>query len=149
MEDGDVLLIHTSKPFRGDYGDGLGGDRFTVNTKAAYIQPDIAKTELDKIAVVPNPYVAAASWEAKSLYFTGRGERKIEFIHLPRKCMIRIYTVRGYLVQTIEHDKDIDDGSEFWDLRTKDRMDVAYGLYIYHIDAPDIGEKIGKFAIIK
>ncbi len=28
-------------------------------------------------------------------------------------------------------------------------MDVAYGLYIYHINAPDIGEKIGKFAIIK
>lgn len=149
MEDGDVLLIHTSKPFRGDYGDGLSGDGFTVSTKAAYIQQDIAKTDLDKIAVVPNPYVAAASWEAKSLYFTGRGERKIEFIHLPEKCTIRIYTVRGYLVQTIEHDKDIDDGSEFWNLRTKDRMDVAYGLYIYHIDAPGIGEKIGKFAIIK
>lgn len=146
---GDVLFIHTSKPFRGDYGDGLSGDVFEFTTKAAYVEPRAARADLDRIAVVPNPYVAAASWEAKSLFFTGRGERKIEFIHLPKKCTIRIYTVRGYLVDTIEHDKDIDDGGEFWDLRTKDGMDIAYGLYIYHIDAPGIGEKIGKVAIIK
>jgi len=34
-------------------------------------------------------------------------------------------------------------------LVSKDGMDIAYGLYIYHIDAPDIGEKISKFAVIK
>ncbi len=36
-----------------------------------------------------------------------------------------------------------------WNLVTEDGMDIAYGLYIYHVDAPGIGEKIGKFAIIK
>jgi hypothetical protein len=26
---------------------------------------------------------------------------------------------------------------------------VASGMYIYHVDAPGIGTKIGKFAVIK
>ena len=73
----------------------------------------------------------------------------VEFIHLPKECTIRIYTVRGYLVDTIHHRKAVTDGSEFWDLRTKDGMDIAYGLYIFHIEAPEIGETIGKFAVIK
>jgi hypothetical protein len=28
-------------------------------------------------------------------------------------------------------------------------MDAAYGVYIYHVDAPNVGEHIGKFALIK
>jgi hypothetical protein len=32
---------------------------------------------------------------------------------------------------------------------SKDGLEIAYGLYIYHIDAPRIGEKTGKFAVIK
>ena len=99
--------------------------------------------------MVPNPYGVSVTWEPKSLFSTGRGARMVEFIHLPKECTIRIYTVRGYLVDTIEHNKDVNDGSEFWDLRTKDGMDIAYGLYIFHIDAGEIGETIGKFAIIK
>jgi hypothetical protein len=41
------------------------------------------------------------------------------------------------------------DGALFWDMRTKESLDVAYGVYIYHLDAPGIGEKVGKFAIVK
>jgi len=68
---------------------------------------------------------------------------------LPLKCTIRIYTVRGYLVQTIEHDAPIENGQEPWNLVSRDGMDISYGIYVYHIDAPGIGEKIGRFAIIK
>ena len=38
---------------------------------------------------------------------------------------------------------------EPWDLLTKDNLAAAYGIYIYHVDAPDIGEFVGKFAIVK
>jgi hypothetical protein len=41
------------------------------------------------------------------------------------------------------------DGSETWDLMTKDNMEVAYGVYVYHIDAPGIGETVGRLLIIK
>jgi hypothetical protein len=141
-ETGDEAFIYITKPFR-------NGDIITFKTKAASVDRARAESSLDNIAVVPDPYVATASWEQKHFYSTGRGERKIDFIHLPQRCTIRIYTIRGELVDTIDHDKPIDDGSESWDLRTKDGMDIAYGMYIYHVEAPDVGQKIGKFAVIK
>ena len=141
-ESGDVALIHTSKPFRTN-------DIITFNTKASLVYIDRAKSILNKIAVVPDPYVTTASWEPKHFHSTGRGERKVDFIHLPKRCTIRIYTIRGELVDTIEHNKPINDGSESWDLRSKDGMDIAYGIYFFHIDAPGIGQKIGRFAVIK
>jgi len=55
----------------------------------------------------------------------------------------------GHLVQTIEHHSTIDDGAASWNLRSRDGMDVAPGVYVYHVEAPDIGEVVGKFAVIK
>ena len=57
-------------------------------------------------------------------------------------------TVRGDLVDTIEHHSTIDDGTENWDLRSKDGLNIAYGIYLFHIESP-YGEKIGRFAVIK
>ena len=147
---GDTLLIHTTKPFR-------SGDVYQFSTHAAYVQRSLTQSLLDEVAVVPNPYVSAASWETRlgAGIISGRGERKIDFIHLPEKCTIRIFTVRGYLVETIEHNSSIATGDQSlqgvasWNLKTKDGMDIAFGLYIYHIEAPGIGEKVGKFAVIK
>jgi hypothetical protein len=70
-------------------------------------------------------------------------------MNLPATCTIRIYTVTGQLVQTLSHDTSIDDGQEPWDLVTKDGMNAAYGIYIFHVDAPGIGEHVGRFAVIK
>ncbi len=55
----------------------------------------------------------------------------------------------GKLVQTFEHNSTIADGQEAWNLVSRDGMDIAYGIYVYHVEAPGIGEKIGRFAIIK
>ena len=49
----------------------------------------------------------------------------------------------------IDHSSTLNNGTADWDLLSLDRLDVAYGVYIYHIDAKDVGEKVGKFAIIK
>jgi hypothetical protein len=107
-----------------------------------------AVSDLKNIAVVPNPYVGAASWEPKSAS-VGRGVRRIYFVHLPRKCTIRIYTIAGRLVQTLEHDSSVDDGQEPWNLTSRDGMDISYGIYVYHVDAPGIGTRVDKFAILK
>ncbi|MBC7185969.1 MAG: hypothetical protein H5U38_02940, partial [Calditrichaeota bacterium] len=60
-----------------------------------------------------------------------------------------IYTVRGQLVDTIYHDVPVSYGAETWDLVSKDGQDIAYGVYLYHIDAPGIGSTTGRFAVIK
>ena len=141
---GDALFIAIIKPFR-------SGDVYEFTTIGASVDQAVAKTGLDEIIVVPNPYVASASWESRLPpgIISGRGERKIQFSHLPSKCTIRIYSVRGYLVDTLEHDQPLNDGTEFWDLKSKDGMDIAYGLYFYHVEAGELVEMMGKFAVIK
>ena len=34
-------------------------------------------------------------------------------------------------------------------LRSEENIDVAYGIYVYVVEAPNIGNKIGKLALIK
>ena len=139
---GDIFQISTTKQF-------YQGDYFTFSSKSASVDEGIAKNSLDKISVVPNPYITAAKWERRNLNQTGRGERKINFINLPAECTIKIYTVAGDLVKTLTKDYSPTNGALEWNLVSDDGMDVASGLYIYHVDAPNAGEYINKFALIK
>jgi len=141
-QSGDKIELRLKKPF-------LASDIFRFVAKAAEVDNQKAKDDLDKVKVVPNPYVASAQWEPKNPYTSGRGPRSIHFTHLPKKCTIRIFTINGELVDVIEHDNALNDGSAEWDMLTKDNLSVSYGVYVYHLQAPDVGEKIGKFAIIK
>jgi hypothetical protein len=164
---GDQYYLATTKPFRSTefkidtvtsggqtYYDTTNivksqGDVFRYTIVGADSSKQKAKQELDDIYVVPNPYVVTASWEPQNPYQFGRGERRIQFFNLPNHCTIRIYTLRGYLVDTIEHHAPADDGMEAWDVLSKDNSEISYGVYIYHVDAPGIGKRIGRFAIIK
>jgi hypothetical protein len=103
---------------------------------------------MNDVAVVPNPYAGAASWEPASTE-VGRGERLVYFIHLPAICTIRIYTIAGKLVQTLHHNASLANGQEPWNLVSRDGMDIAFGIYVFQVDAPGLGTKIGRFAIIK
>ncbi|MBN1999765.1 hypothetical protein JW935_19575, partial [candidate division KSB1 bacterium] len=141
-ESGDYIDLIVRKPF-------LSGDVIEFITRAERIDKGKAKADMDMIKVVPNPYVVTNSWEPVNPYSNGRGPRELHFIHLPQKCTIKIFNIRGQLVDTIEHNNSVNDGTEIWDMQTKDLLDIAYGVYVYHIDAGEYGQKIGKFAIIK
>ena len=108
-----------------------------------------AQDNMDKIYVVPDPYIVAASWEQPHSFGSGRGERRVDFVNLPQKCKIKIFTPSGKLVRTLEHDAPEVNGTECWDLLSSDGLTVSYGVYLFHVDAKGIGTKIGKFAIIK
>ncbi|MGQ9798183.1 MAG: hypothetical protein ACUVRG_02655 [Ignavibacterium sp.] len=140
---GDVYRLRLIYPFTKD-------DKFTFITKGQSLNSDLAKQQFsEEPYVVPNPYVAAASFEPQRFAVMGRGERKIEFRNLPANCTIRIYTLNGELVQTLKHDGNINNGYLVWNLRNSDQLEVAPGLYIYHVDGGEVGTYIGKFAIIK
>ena len=62
--------------------------------------------------------------------------------------MIKIYNIRGQHIVTLNHDGNIYDGSVSWNLRTKENMDIAYGVYLYVVES-SLGMKKGKIAIIK
>ena len=139
---GDTAIVKILKPF-------LSNDVFQFKTTVEKINEELIEQGMEDIKVVPNPYVVANSWEPTNPYSNGRGPRELHFTHLPPKCTIRIFTVRGQLVQTLEHDEPGWDGTEIWDMMTKDQLDIAYGIYVYHVEAENGKQKIGKFAVIK
>ena len=139
---GDTAYVIIEKPF-------LSEDVFEFTTQAAFVNSDKAVNDMDKIKVVPNPYFGASAFEGKNNYINGRGPREIQFRYLPSECTIRIFNIAGELVHEIHHSESINFGTGSWDLLTKDNLDASYGMYIYHVSAPGIGEKVGKFAIIK
>jgi hypothetical protein len=138
---GSVLEIAQRRPF-------AEGDYFEFTLAPAHVSESLAQSELSRVAVVPNPYVGAASWEVQT-QITGRGPRRVQFIHLPQACVIRIFTVRGELVRELDHAGEGGEGVAWWDLRTEEGQEVSYGVYLYHVEAPGVGETTGKFAIIK
>ncbi|MGB6648905.1 MAG: hypothetical protein WBG01_10270, partial [Bacteroidota bacterium] len=141
--DGDVLFIGTSRPFD-------ARDRYTLRTESGRVSADLASSSMSNIYVVPNPYVGVNELEPTfRLPGENRGERRIYFENLPMRCTIRIFSLNGDHVQTLEHDSNMENGREFWNLLNRDGFGVAYGVYMAHIEAPDIGETIIKFALIK
>ena len=139
---GDTAYVFIEKPF-------LAQDVYEFTTIPSHVDDDLAKFDLKNVKVVPNPYLGASGFEGQNIYTTGRGDREIQFRRLPANCTIRIYTISGELVRTLQHEAVMNDGQEAWDLLTKDNLSASYGIYIYHIDAPGIGTHIGKFAIVK
>ncbi len=139
---GDTLSLYPDFPF-------THNSRYLFVTSGQKINLNEARKNLDKITVVPNPYIVTASWEIKNPYTSGRGPRSIKFMNLPQNCTIRIFSVDGTLVRKLEHHSTMTNGSEEWDVLSKDNMEIAFGVYIYHIEAPGICEKVGRIIIIK
>jgi hypothetical protein len=137
---GDIFAVKTLKPFQ-------SGDIYSFSSNEVKFVSGNASKNLSNIYVVPNPYVAFSLSEEPGRSTTLRGDRDLQFRNLPPKCTIRIYTLLGELVQTIE--KDDFTSLAHWDLLSNEGQRVAYGIYIYHVDAPEVGEFIGRIAVIK
>lgn len=100
-----------------------------------------ASADMSKIKVWPNPYFAANS----SMIETSEGAFTLTFTNLPDECTIRIYTLAGDLLRSINHDGA---GDETWNLMSASDQLIASGTYFYHIESP-YGEHLGRFAVIK
>jgi len=102
------------------------------------------------IKVVPNPYIMTNMMEpaVANQYLNQR--RRLLFTHIPAECTIKIFTVSGVLVDEIEVGNPPDEGIVHWDMLTREGLEIAAGMYIYHVKSDLTGdEKLGKFAVIK
>ncbi len=97
-----------------------------------------ASSALDIIQVVPNPYYSASEYETSAL------DNRVKIVNLPDRCTISIYTLNGTLIRTFEKD-DNTTTSVAWDLKNYKNIPISTGLYIIHVNAPGIGEKILKW----
>jgi hypothetical protein len=141
---GDSLFLSIFKPFSSN-------DEFQFTTmKSAYSVND-AREQLDKISVVPNPYVVTNVFEQPlPPTVRGRGQRLIYFTNVPPGSTIHIFSSSGDLIRVLRHDGSLENGSVDWDVRTEEGLDVAYGVYFYVVEVEGLSDKkMGKIAIIK
>jgi hypothetical protein len=141
------------------------GDRFLVDFYRPFAETDsisfkvdggakadlrLLKEKLAAVKVVPNPYVATNTMEPALSNYLFNQRRRLLFTHIPARCTIKIFTSSGVYVDEIEVANSPENGIVHWDMLTSEGLEIAAGLYIYHIKAHKTGdEKIGKFAVIK
>ncbi len=122
---------------------------FTV-TDVAPVDEKRLDQEMEQIKVVPNPYVASNAMETAVANRYLNQRRQIMFTHIPADCEIRIFTTSGVLVDMIEVHNEPGEGIVHWDLLSKEDLEIAAGMYFYHVKSLITGkEKMGKFAMIK
>ncbi|MBM2846742.1 MAG: hypothetical protein HW407_2054, partial [Bacteroidetes bacterium] len=137
---GNIFEIKTTKPF-------AKGDLYAFTSQAVRYDAETARSLLDRIYVVPNPYVAFSSFEAPGTTSNRRGDSRLQFRNLPPECTIRIYTMIGELIDTIV--KNDNTSIATWNVLSNEGQRLSYGVYLYHVEVPGVGEKTGRFALIK
>jgi len=134
-DDGSNNLVHPGTPLE-------SSKFFTVTNKGAFLKRPAGR-ELTKIRVVPNPYNIRAR---NAQFGTLDGKDKLLFVNLPPFCKIKIFTERGDLIQTLEHNDG--SGDQAWNSITSSRQTVVSGLYIAYIEVtqnyndPETGVKL-------
>ena len=143
-----TINLRVTKPFREDFAPGWTNSapennnlpRYSFSTsELAAVRGDLPTAEdaLKEIRMVPNPYYAASGYEATQL------DNIVKIINLPEVCDISIYTVNGVLVRSYSKASPIT--SIDWDLKNHADIPVGSGMYIVHVNAPGIGERILKW----
>ncbi len=117
------------------------GDVFETILKSGNLNDkEAAKVNIDKISVFPNPYFGGNDINNEAQNF-------IRFTSLPRNVTIRIYNLAGVFIKKLIKD----DFASYldWNLQNEDGKRVGSGMYIAHIDMPEIGSKVLKIAIVQ
>ena len=136
------VRIRMARPYEKYETDGTNNSnplyQFNTNNVATDKGNNVVATSaLDNIRVVPNPYFSLSAYEQSQL------DNLVKVTNLPENCTISIYTVEGALVRTLR--KANTDTWLYWDLKNNYGVPIASGVYLIHIDAPGIGEKVIKF----
>lgn len=132
-------------PQRGSVRDGaantvyLDTSHFSIYALGAMTS---VQGELEDVFAYPNPYRPGSSGQfGTSPYGAG-----IVFEGLPEGAKVRIYSLAGGLVRTLD-DPD-GDGRALWDARNSSGSEAASGVYVYVVSAGG-SNKAGRVAIIK
>jgi len=135
------INLYMRKPFTKMVADTSSNllPKYTFSTESIHnnVNQETGKKSTSLINIVPNPYYASSAYES------GPVDNKVKITNLPPKATISIYTLSGTLVRRIKKD-DLLTWSD-WDLKNDNRVPIASGFYIIHVDCGDLGEKILKW----
>lgn len=156
-----TVSIRVRKPYAKNWSDFNGGAasstamnndypmyQFTIDAGLATIigHKETAESALDNITVVPNPYFAA------SLYEQDQIQNLVKITNLPPDCYITIYSVDGTVIRKLRGPSAslVSGGgtaltSVDWDLKNHKGLPISGGVYLIHIKADGVGEKLIKW----
>ncbi|MBU3659400.1 MAG: T9SS type A sorting domain-containing protein [Flavobacteriales bacterium] len=137
-----TIRLRINKEYKNFVGTGENGGKpmysWSMDEIATVVgSKDQLKEALDMINVVPNPYYAFSEYERTRI------ETKVKITNLPEKCTVKIYTTNGKLVRTFLKDSPVT--SLDWDLTNAKAIPIASGIYLIHVEVPEVGEKVLKF----
>jgi len=91
---------------------------------------------LKLINVVPNPYYAYSEYENSQL------DTRVKITNLPENCTVKIYNVSGKQIRSMKKSNRLTFLD--WNLKNDKGIPVASGIYLIHVDVPDVGEVVLK-----
>jgi hypothetical protein len=107
-----------------------------------------ARDRAGAVWVVPNPFRGHAGWDLPPVD-GDRLTRHLDFMGLPNaRCTIRVWTVAGDMVASIDHDGSYGDGQQRWDLVSRNGQEVSSGIYLFTVDSP-LGRQTGRFVVVR
>ena len=116
-------------------------DEYRFNIPSTLKNVNLAKEDVDKINVFPNPYYGRNSLEGSAF------QRFVTFTHLPQRANITIFNLSGQIVRKME--KDGSSQIMTWNLMTDHNVRIPSGIFVARIEMPDLCKvKILKFAVI-
>ncbi len=154
-----VIKLRVDNPYQKEVGtgDNNGLNQYLFSFEGA--APDAADTaeeinrQLDAINVVPNPYYGYSAYE------TSQFTNTVKITNLPGTCTVTIFTIDGNFVRqyTRDEDREAKDANYApvlrdqitpaleWDLNNSKGIPVASGVYLIHVDADGLGERVIKW----
>ncbi len=110
---------------------------------------------LDEINVVPNPYLAYSEYENSSF------DNTVKITNLPAQCVVTIYSLDGKFIRQYTRNEEGQTNSPprtsppvavnqivpnlSWNLKNYAGIQIASGVYLIHINAPGLGERVIKW----
>jgi hypothetical protein len=132
-----VSKAYTSYETDDDRNDDLPFYEFDASEIAPKISNEIGRKNLDLVNIVPNPYRGYSEYENSPI------DSRVKITNLPPTCTIRVYDMAGNLIRTV--DKADENTYYEWDLKNNSNVPIASGLYLIHVKAPGLGEKIVRW----
>jgi hypothetical protein len=137
-----TIRLRINKEYKNFTASGLNGGKPMYSWSMDDIATEVSSQEslveaLQIINVVPNPYYAFSEYERARL------DTRVKITNLPERCTVTIYSVNGKLVRQFKKDSPVT--SIDWDLNNVKGIPVAGGVYLIHVDVPEVGEVVLKF----
>ena len=153
-----TVKLRVSSPYSVEEGTNVRNGHPTyefdiVGKKSSALTDEQVEDALDMVNVVPNPYYGFSEYDSNNFNNT------IKITNLPAKCVVTIYTLDGKFIRSYNRDEQYTTPSGSnrglqskqynpdieWDLTNSQNIPIAGGVYLIHVEAEGLGERVIKW----